>query len=126
MIEALRILIVEDDGLIAMDLADLLIGMGHQVCGIASTAASAEAAAQNHHPDLMIVDANLGSSSGVEAMGHILATGYIAHFYVTGSPCEVRPVARGAIVIAKPYTLRDLEGGIAGARAAGRLRPGVI
>ena len=34
-----RIVIVEDDVLIAMDLADLLIAMGHDVCAIATTEA---------------------------------------------------------------------------------------
>ena len=35
--EGLGIVVVEDDALIAMDLADLLIGMGHDVRAIAQT-----------------------------------------------------------------------------------------
>jgi two-component system, response regulator PdtaR len=41
MSKGLRIVIVEDDGLLAMDLADLLAAMGHGVCAIARTELSA-------------------------------------------------------------------------------------
>ena len=119
---ALRIIIVEDDGLIAMDLAELLIAMGHDVCAIAGTEVAAEAAAAQWHPDLMIVDGSLRSGSGVAAMARILATGDIAHFYVTGNPWAVLDQVPGAIVVTKPFTMRDLQRGMAGACDAAKLR----
>jgi CheY-like chemotaxis protein len=122
MSENLRIVLVEDDGLIAMDLAELLIGMGHDVCAIASNEAAAEAAAAQHRPDLMIVDGALREGSGVVAMRHILQAGDIAHFYVTGNPWAVRELAPDAIVVTKPFTLRDLQRGMASACDAARLR----
>jgi two-component system, response regulator PdtaR len=39
--KALRILVVEDDALIAMLLAELLAGLGHNVCATAATEAHA-------------------------------------------------------------------------------------
>lgn len=122
----LRLVIVEDDALIAMDLADLLIGMGHEVCAIASTEGDAVEAATRCRPDLMIVDGTLGAGSGVAAMRRILEHGFIAHFYVTGNPWQVLSQAKDAVVLNKPFTRLDLNRGIAEARAAGRgrLNPG--
>jgi DNA-binding response OmpR family regulator len=122
MSDSLRIVIVEDDGLIAMDLAELLNGMGHDVCAIASNEAKAEAAAAQFHPDLMIVDGALRGGSGVAAMQRILESGDIAHFYVTGNPWAVLELVPGAIVVTKPYTLRELQRGMTSARDAAKLR----
>src|ERR1700719_4544619 len=60
--KALRVLVIEDDALIAMLLSELLAGMGHDVCATAATEADAVTAATRHRPDLMIVDARLGRS----------------------------------------------------------------
>ena len=43
--KALRVLVVEDDAMIAMLLADMFAGMGHDVCAIEATEAGAVAAA---------------------------------------------------------------------------------
>ena len=65
---ALRIVLAEDDALIAMDLAELLTGMGHEVCAIARSEAEAVAMAASHQPDLMIMDGTLDGGDGVSAM----------------------------------------------------------
>lgn len=117
MIEGLRIVIVEDDGLSAMDLADLLIEMGHDVRAIAQTEDEAIAAAIRSEPDLMIVDGNLIEGSGVSAMRRILTHGFVPHFFVTGEPSRRSGLSPTAIVIAKPFTMRDLAKGIAKARS---------
>lgn len=114
--ESLGIVIVEDDVLIAMDLADLLIGMGHDVRAIARTEVEAVAAAEKFRPDMMIVDGNLEDGSGVSAMREILARRFVRHFYVTGDPLQDQGLASDAIVVAKPFNLRELAGGIARAR----------
>ena len=65
---SLRILIVEDEFLIALDLADLLADFGHDVCGVARSAAQAERMAVDLRPDLILTDINLAEgSSGIEA-----------------------------------------------------------
>jgi len=112
----LVIVIVEDDVLIAMDLADLLIGMGHDVRTVARTEAEAVAAAAMHRPDLMIVDGHLAEGSGVSAMRRILAKGFVPHIYVTGNSLGIDGLPADAIVIGKPFNLHGLMGSIAGAR----------
>jgi CheY-like chemotaxis protein len=118
MTECLRIVVVEDDVFIAMDLAELLIGLGHDVPAIARTEAEAVAAAAKFHPDLMIVDGTLAEGSGVSAMRQILALGFIPHFYTTGNPSQIRDLVKDAIIVAKPFGLQGLIRGIAEARGA--------
>lgn len=124
MTEALKVLIVEDDALIAMDLADLLIAMGHGVCATAATEADAVAAAMRCEPDLMIVDGNLDEGSGISAMRQILARGYVSHLYITGDPREIESLTQDATVLSKPFNMHDLAAGISKAlRARKGLHP---
>src|SRR5437764_14937680 len=60
LMKALRVLVIEDDALIAILLAELLASVGHDVCAAAATAAEAVNAATRYAPDLMIVDVRLG------------------------------------------------------------------
>ena len=48
--KVLRILVVEDDALIGMLLAEVLVGMGHEVCAIEANEADAVAAAARCRP----------------------------------------------------------------------------
>ena len=57
--------LVEDDALIAILLAELLAGMGHDVCATAATQAEAVIAATRYGTDLMIVDEGLGRGGAV-------------------------------------------------------------
>lgn len=67
-------------------------------------------------PDLMIVDGQLSEGSGTGAMRQILASDFVAHFYITGDPLRLTGLASNAVVVAKPFTLYDLASGIARAR----------
>ena len=64
----LRIVVVEDDALVGMLLAETLVEMGHEVFEIVATEAEAVAAAARHKPDLMIVDVRLREGNGVCAI----------------------------------------------------------
>jgi two-component system, response regulator PdtaR len=116
--EALRIVIAADNSLIAMDLADLLIAMGHDVCALASTEAQTIAAADLYAPGLMIVDGELAQGSGVSAMKDILSRRFVPHLYITGNPLDILDLHPDAVVISKPFTMRDLN--VAIAKALGR------
>ena len=118
MTAALKIIIVEDDVLIAMDMAALRLGLGYDVCATACTEAQAIAAAIRHRPDLMIVDGNLSQGSGPAAMARILAHIAVPYLYVTGDPIGIAELAPDAVVLTKPFTLRELTDGIA--RALGK------
>jgi two-component system, response regulator PdtaR len=104
-----RVLVVEDDAVIAMLLAEVLTGMGHGVCAIESTEVEAVAAAHRCSPDLMIVDARLGEGSGIAAVETILGTGHVPHLFVSGDALRVRALRPGALVIQKPFREADLS-----------------
>lgn len=91
---ALSILIAEDEAIIAMLLGEVLTGLGHTICASVATAGEAVTAAREHHPDLIIVDAGLRESSGVDAMETILAEGDVPHIFMSGNKAGVLRDAR--------------------------------
>jgi len=112
-----RVLIVEDEPLIAMLLSDVIEALGHQVCDIAATETDAVAFALEHLPDLMIVDAGLRDGSGVAAMQTILTQRAMPHIFVTGDKRSVQLLAPDATILEKPFFIPDLERAIAAAMA---------
>jgi two-component system, response regulator PdtaR len=113
--EVLRVLVVEDEMLIGMLLADTLGAMGYDVCAVEATETGAVAAAARWNPDLMIVEARLRGGSGVTAVEEILRTGWIPHVFVSGETSTIQALRPGAIVIQKPF--RDIDLGRAIQRA---------
>ena len=63
----LRVLIVEDDSLVALDLEASLRNLGHEVVGLAATASAALSAAAAHEPDLVLMDISL--ADGTDGIG---------------------------------------------------------
>jgi two-component system, response regulator PdtaR len=118
LMKALRVLVIEDDALIAMLLSEWLVGMGHDVCAIAASEAEAVSAATRYSPDLMIVDAGLGLGSGVSAVEEILRAGPLAHVFVSGDAERVRRRRPDAIVVRKPFREAEVARAIDMALAA--------
>jgi CheY-like chemotaxis protein len=114
--KALRVLVVEDNAMIGMLLAEMLEEMGHGVCAIEATEVDAVTAAVRYRPDLIIVDVRLGSGSGVSAVEGILRLGPVPCVFVTGDTSRVRALRPDAVVIQKPF--REAELALAIQRAA--------
>lgn len=106
--KALRVLVIEDNALIAILLAEQLAGMGHNVCATAATESEAVIAAARHRPDLMIVDAGLGRGSGVSAVEEICRAGPLAHVFISGDAERVRRRQPNAVVLRKPFREAEL------------------
>jgi DNA-binding NtrC family response regulator len=100
---ALRILIAEDDAVIAWSLSDLLEVLGHTICAVTDTETATVAAALLHHPDLMIVDEGLRNGSGIVAVQDIEMTLSVPHIFATGDIYRVLKAEPNAIVLQKPY-----------------------
>lgn len=120
--ETLRVLVAEDDGIVALLLAELLAGMGHEVCATVATERETVTAAAYYRPDLMIVDAGLGRGSGISAVEAILRTRAIAHVFVSGDAERVRLRQPDAIVVRKPFREAELARAIDTALATARAR----
>ena len=117
--KALRVLIVDDDFVVATLLAEVIAGMGHDVCAIEGTEAGAVAAAVRCEPDMMIVDALLGDGSGVSAVEEILRSRFIPHVFVSGDISRVPAGRPGTVVLSKPFCEPDLERALQLALAVG-------
>jgi CheY-like chemotaxis protein len=108
----LRVLVVEDDPLLAISLAEMLIEMGYEICAVEATEVAAVAAALQHAPDLMIVDAQLRDGSGVSAIEQILRARPIWHLFVSGDVRSVQQAIPGAVVLQKPFRESELASAI--------------
>ncbi|WP_430385444.1 response regulator [Blastomonas fulva] len=113
-----RVMIVEDDAIIALLLSDVVESLGYQVCDIVMTQAEAVASARASRPDLMIVDVGLRSGSGVGAMQAILKERVTPHIFVTGDRRNVLQLAPDAVILEKPFFIPDLIRAIEVATAA--------
>lgn len=111
--KSLRILIAEDEAVIAMLLGEVLTGLGHSICASVTTADEAVAAARRHQPDVIIADAGLRDSSGVEAIATILTTAKIPHVFMSGNVAAVLALRPDAVVMEKPFHEGDLVSAIA-------------
>jgi CheY-like chemotaxis protein len=84
MTEKIRILIVEDEALIAEDLKEKLQKFGYEVPGIADTGEMAIALAEEHRPNLVLMDIHLaGAMDGITTGGEIRSRWGIPIIYVT-------------------------------------------
>jgi DNA-binding response OmpR family regulator len=108
----LRILVVEDDAMIGMALAEMLEGLGHEVCPIAATEDDAVSTAARFGPDMMIVDARLRDGNGVSAVERICRVNFIPHVFVSGDIARVKALRPGAIVVEKPFDEAGLVRGM--------------
>jgi two-component system, response regulator PdtaR len=105
---AFRVLVVEDNAMIAMLYEEVLAEMGHRVCAIETTESGAISAAAQLKPDLLIVDASLREGSGVKAVQTILSNRFIPYIFVCGEIGGIRGVMPGAIAVEKPFSTPDL------------------
>ena len=106
--KALRILLVEDDTMIGLLVADILKERGHEVCAIEITQGGAVTAAAHYRPDLVIADARLGHESGVSAIDEILRAGFVPHLFVTGNISRLKELRPDAVVLEKPFREAEL------------------
>ena len=107
-VRAMRVLVVEDDAVIGTLLAEMLAGMGHDVCAIEATETDAVIAAARCKPDLMIVDVGLSEGSGISAVETIHRIRPVPHVFVSGDVSRIRALRPGSIFMLKPYRESDL------------------
>lgn len=107
----LRVLIVEDEALLAMQLDALLMDAGHEVVGWAMNAEEAVEICHLAQPDLAFVDLQLGDGpSGIYVAREIQASHASVVVFVTASSTMLPEDFAGAIgVISKPYSMQGIE-----------------
>lgn len=108
-----RILVVEDNAIIAMETVERLKRLGFAISGVAATGADAIRLFGTTDPDLVLMDINLkGEMDGIEAAQKIVAQRPLPVIYVTAYSDEEtvkRAMAsRPFRYLVKPYRERDL------------------
>lgn len=106
----LKVLIVEDDLMIADLLEQILADAGYEVCGVAGTMAEAIKISERRNPDLGVIDLSLPNGEcGARIAAALRRRGRFGVLYATGSPGRPRLArAEGEGCIAKPYRACDL------------------
>lgn len=104
-----RILIVEDESIIAEELRRIIIRLGYQVVGVAHRYQEAIALMEKHSPDLVLLDIGLNYSQndGIDLASHINNLYKIPFIYITAN-ADIATVNRAkttepAAYITKPF-----------------------
>jgi DNA-binding NarL/FixJ family response regulator len=109
----MRIMVVEDDALIALDIASLLEDMGHEVCAEAADACTAWELAEEETPDLALVDIRLArNTDGGKLARKLYEQLGVRSLFISGSITDDFRQAMAAInpigFLGKPVTRRTL------------------
>ncbi len=111
---SLRILIVEDEQIVAADLKSKLSSIGHQVVGAAASGEEAISMAEQLRPELVLMDIRLqGPMPGTEAGRRIQVLTGAPIIFITAyavifihDPAQMHPPG---VCLSKPFSLRQLR-----------------
>ena len=104
----MRILLVEDEPLIAIDLESILVRLGHEVVGIADTHDQALQIAEDTKPDAAFVDIKLRDGfTGMRAAKRLRDDFGLNCTFVTGNAEQVADA--DFLVVNKPFTAAQIE-----------------
>lgn len=110
----IKILIIEDEALVARELELRLIKLGYKVVGVAASGAAAFTLAEEHKPDLLLTDIHIkGTEDGIGVAHRIRAEREVPVVFLTAFS-DSATVARAKEVepygyIIKPIESRELE-----------------
>ncbi len=112
-----RVLIVEDEALIALHLEQIVTEAGHRVVGIAFDPAEAETLAANERPDFAFVDMRLrAGGSGLDVARHLRDTYDVPSILVSGNldgrNTDAAALLMPIAMIGKPFMPTTIVGAI--------------
>jgi DNA-directed RNA polymerase specialized sigma24 family protein/CheY-like chemotaxis protein len=110
-----RVLIIEDEPIIAMDIETIVRDLGHEVTGIAVTRDEAVGLAMEDRPGLVLADIQLADdSSGIDAVKDILAEFEVPVIFITAFPERLLTGERPepTFLITKPFQRSTVKAAI--------------
>jgi CheY-like chemotaxis protein len=113
----LRILVVEDEVLVAMMLADMIEELGAVPVGPAHSVAAGLSLADKAEFDVAILDVNLRGEAVDPVAARLVARG-LPFLFASGYGTVPRPGWPGVEMIDKPYCLESVEGALTRATVA--------
>lgn len=118
-----RILVVEDEAMIRLLLADMLEELGYTIAGEAGRIEEALDAAKTRDFDLAILDVNLNGET-VGPVAAVLDKRGVPFVFATGYGLNDLPQGyRDRPALRKPFQMEELKAMMATALAAARARP---
>jgi len=100
----MRILIVEDDALIALSIEDILTEAGHTVVGLAPSKLRASHLARQTHPDLALIDLRLSDGMTGADLARDFVKSHLPTIIVSALPREFDETIPKLPYISKPFT----------------------
>lgn len=111
-----KVMVIEDEAIIAMDISAIIREMGHAVTGVARTRTEAVALAASNRPDLILADIQLAdNSSGIDAVNDILRQfDDIPVVFITAFPERLLTGTRPepAFLITKPFSEEQVRSAV--------------
>lgn len=111
-----KVMVIEDEPLIAMDIRSIVEDMGHGVTGIARTLTEAVRLGRAAPPDLILADIQLAdNSSGIDAVNELLARlGEVPVVFITAFPDRLLTGEKPepAFLITKPFTQEQVRSAV--------------
>jgi DNA-binding response OmpR family regulator len=115
--KTLRVLVVEDEFIIADEIAAIVQAAGHSVLGPVASVEEASAALAKDRPGFAIIDANLRGQSS-SSLARQLAESGIPFCVCTGYRADdLKPTFGDVVLIQKPVSARALAAVLASAAA---------
>jgi DNA-binding response OmpR family regulator len=105
-------LIIEDDGLIAMSIEEILRDCGFTSFDFAASLDAAVAKASTRCPSLITADVELAPGSGIDAVQTICAKSRIPVVFITGRGDAARLRMPQHPVLNKPFCVSDVEAAV--------------
>ncbi len=104
-----RVLVIEDESMVAMLLEDLLTELGCEVVGVASRINEASGKIHSLSFDVAILDVNLRGQQTFAVARALLASGHAIVFATGYAAPTVPPELRNVPILQKPFQRQDLE-----------------
>lgn len=110
----LRLLLVEDEALIAMMAEDLIEALGHRVVLTVATLGEGQMACAGHDFDAALLDVNLNGESSMALAAALKSRGCPFAFTTGYGAGGIESAHADKPVLTKPYALAELEAVLAG------------
>lgn len=111
-----RVMVIEDEPLIAMDIKAIVEDMGHAVTGVARTEREALKLGSDQPPDLILADIQLAdNSSGIDAVNALFERlGEVPVVFITAFPERLLTGEKPepAFLITKPFTREQVRSAV--------------
>jgi len=110
-----RVMIIEDEPIIAADITDIVTSLGHTVTGVARTHTEALELGASQRPDLILADIQLAdNSSGIDAVNDLLKDMDVPVIFITAFPERLLTGDRPepAFLISKPFQESQVQSAV--------------